>query len=149
MKDLPIVYVSRPILRREKNGADPTVMGYIVSKAYLHRKTTDYVANGLTAKEYKIEYIGYESEIEGLMKNYGLLFARGFSKTPCIFEQFEFCKEFTSGLNRKLIQEFLEKKSIDEAVEIANNNANMMRFFSSLEERNLGLQTEDAGAYNE
>lgn len=148
MKDLPVVYVARPLLRRGQKSGEITTIGYIASKAYLLNKNISYVENGLIDKEFTVEYIGLEKYNERLLSQYNCLVARGIAKTRVIFDRFESCKECTSTLNRKLISDLLEKKGVGETIEIANVNASIMRLIGQLEENDLDECSED-GAYNE
>lgn len=143
MKDLPIVYVARPLFRRGERSDDITVVGYVTSKAYLRSKTTTYCEGGATDIKYTVEYFGFLREAEMLAREYNFVLGRGVvSNVKTVFDGYTECKQHTSALNQNIKAHAIKGKKGRDAIIAENICDGVIKLISILEMRNIGFEDE-------
>lgn len=137
MKNYPIVYVNRPLLRNNSSYV-PFVAGHLVSEAYLKSETTRYNEDGTKTHEYEVEYIGYTSANVGLKEGQEFFVAMGdHVKVNAIFDYYNLCKDYTAGLNEQVKKEILKYATPKSRATTEATHAKVLKLIDSMEQAYL------------
>lgn len=143
-RNQPIVFVPREIIKYGQFRTT-SVVGYVVSQAYLKSETKRYLDNGETISEYEVEYSGYNQANKELnqMRTYSLS-TGDFVKKNSVFDDYESCKEHANFLNKHLLRNNLRGVNVQDAIEIASSFSVLEKIIKHLENDYLQKDTSNS-----